>query len=66
MNLHERVAAFLKAQNWTHKQLAKAIGIHPTSLSRLINEANGRNTAYEKLERFLATPTPAPEVGSDG
>lgn len=55
MNIQEETKAFLEKSGWTQIKLAEELGMHPTTLSRIINNPEEPKTASGKLLVFLMT-----------
>lgn len=53
MKILERANHFLAATGMTQQQLAAELGVHPVSLSRVLNGHSGRETIILKLDEFL-------------
>lgn len=73
MNIEYAAKELMKKRGWTQVALAKAVGIHPVTLCRLLSAPKRRQSAYDKLLDFLvrneeqppaapSTPTEPEEV----
>lgn len=77
MNIEYAAKELMRQRGWTQATLAKAIGIHPVTLCRLLSAPKRRQSAYDKLLNFLvrneeqitavpSTPTEPEEARHDG
>lgn len=53
MDIEYAAKELMRKRGWTQATLAKAIGIHPVTLCRLLSAPKRRQSAYDKLMNFL-------------
>lgn len=60
MNIEYTAKELMQERGWSQADLAKAVGIHPVTLCRLLSSKNHqrRPSAYDKLVFFLTTKRP--------
>lgn len=55
MDIRSSAYDFMRRNGWTQAALARAVGIHPVTLCRLLAAPKKPETAYDKLFNFLAS-----------
>ena len=53
MKIIDKIKTYLEASGMTQDQLAKAAGVHPVTLSNLLNQKTSQESAFFKLDRYI-------------